>query len=269
MEKRVIGVFDSGVGGLTSLKHLLNKTDSTIIYFGDTDRVPYGQKSRDEILRMAEQNYRFLRSLNVDTILIACGTVCSNAYEHLLDISDIPIFEIITPTCKRAIEKTKNGRIMVLGTLATINSHSYAKRIKSLNHDISILEVACPDFVPLIEHGYIRDENIVTLNAVKKYLEPIKSFAPDCVILGCTHYPLISTFIQNEFSSASIIDSGKEGALNLLCSNNIISSNCMDNACNVHFYVSGASSQFMEIADIFLGMELHDFDISHVNIEQF
>ncbi len=206
-----IGVFDSGVGGLTVLKELaLTFPSENFIYLGDTARLPYGTKSPDTIRKYSEQIMDFLISKKVDAIVIACNTASSQVPEK--EWQGVPVFNVIDPGAELAVQTTENGRIGILGTRATIASGSYAKKIKSLAPETLVFSQACPLFVPLAEEGWT-DDPITNLIAFR-YLQPllhIQSEAQiDTLILGCTHYPLLKTAIQKACgSSVQLVDSGE------------------------------------------------------------
>ena len=185
-----IGVFDSGVGGLTVAREIIRQIpNEKIIYFGDTARVPYGSKSKETVTRFSEQIVRFLRTFQVKTIVVACNTASACALDALERDIDIPIIDVVKPGAKAAWEATRNGRIGVIGTEATIGSQIYAKYIQELNRDVTIYGKACPLFVPLVEEGLLEDP--VTDEIARRYLAELIDIDIDTLILGCTHYPLI------------------------------------------------------------------------------
>lgn len=185
-----IGVFDSGVGGLTVAREIMRQIPKEkIIYFGDTARVPYGSKSKDTVTRFSKQIVRFLQSFEVKTIVVACNTASAYALDELERESDIPIIGVVKPGAKAASEVTQNGKIGVIATEATIGSQIYTKYIKELNKDVTICGKACPLFVPLVEEGLWQDP--VTDEIAKRYLTELIDIDIDTLILGCTHYPLI------------------------------------------------------------------------------
>lgn len=185
-----IGVFDSGVGGLTVVREIIRQIpNEKIIYFGDTARVPYGSKSQDTVTRFSEQIVRFLRTFQVKTIVVACNTVSAYSMEALERDMDVPIIGVVKPGARVAAEVTKNGRIGVIGTEATIGSQIYTKYIQELNRNVTIYGKACPLFVPLVEEGLWEDP--VTDEIARRYLTELIDIDIDTLILGCTHYPLI------------------------------------------------------------------------------
>lgn len=190
-----VGVFDSGVGGLTVVREIMRQIpNEKIIYFGDTARVPYGSKSRETVTRYSEQIVRFLRTLEVKTIVAACNTASAYALETLEQSIDIPIIGVLKPGARTAAEVTRNGRIGVIATEATVGSRMYTKYITTLNSNVTIHEKACPLFVPLVEEGLWEDP--VTDEIVRRYLSELIDTDIDTLILGCTHYPLIRSTLR-------------------------------------------------------------------------
>lgn len=190
-----IGVFDSGVGGLTVAREIMHQMpNEKIIYFGDTARVPYGNKSKDTVTRFSKQIVRFLQTFQVKTIVVACNTASAYALEELEKEIDIPIIGVVKPGAKAASEVTKNGKIGVIATQATIGSKIYSQYITQLNKQVTIYGKACPLFVPLVEEGLWVDP--VTDEIAKRYLSELIDLDIDTLILGCTHYPMIRSTIQ-------------------------------------------------------------------------
>lgn len=185
-----IGVFDSGVGGLTVAREIMRQIpNEKIIYFGDTARVPYGSKSKETVTRFSRQIVRFLQSYRVKTIVVACNTASAYALDDLERETDIPVIGVVKPGAKAAAQTTRNGKIGVIATEATIGSRIYSQYIKKINQDVTIYGKACPLFVPLVEEGLWEDP--VTDEIAKRYLTELIDIDIDTLILGCTHYPLI------------------------------------------------------------------------------
>lgn len=185
-----VGVFDSGVGGLTVAREIMRQIpNEKIIYFGDTARVPYGSKSKETVTRFSRQIVRFLSTFQVKAIVVACNTASACALDELEQESDIPIIGVVKPGARAASEVTRNGRIGVIGTEATIGSKIYNQYITELNRDVTIYGKACPLFVPLVEEGLWVDP--VTDEIARRYLAELIDLDIDTLILGCTHYPLI------------------------------------------------------------------------------
>ncbi|MCH5257431.1 MAG: glutamate racemase [Lachnospiraceae bacterium] len=189
-----IGVFDSGVGGLTVAREIMRQLpNERIVYFGDTARVPYGSKSRDTITRFSRQIVRFLQMQEVKAIVVACNTASAYALDELEHEVDIPIIGVVKPGAKTAIEATNNGKIGVIATEATIGSGIYKRYIEENDTSVSVIEKACPLFVPLVEEGLWEDP--VTDEIARRYLTELIDIDIDTLILGCTHYPLIRSTV--------------------------------------------------------------------------
>ncbi|MCD7954966.1 MAG: glutamate racemase [Lachnospiraceae bacterium] len=190
-----IGVFDSGVGGLTVAREIMrNLPREHIVYFGDTARVPYGSKSKDTIVRYARQIIHFLQTQDVKAIVIACNTASALALDTVEKELDIPIIGVIRPGARVAVTATKNRRIGVIGTESTINSHMYQKLINEADPSVTVYEKACPLFCPLVEEGWLKDP--VTKEVARRYLAELMDKDIDSLILGCTHYPLLRSLIR-------------------------------------------------------------------------
>lgn len=196
MDHRPIGVFDSGLGGLTAvreLRRLLPGED--IIYFGDTGRVPYGGRSPEAIVHYARQDVAFLRTFDLKAIVVACGTVSTTALDVLVRENDIPVWGVVEPAARAAARATRNGRVGLIGTQATIRSGAYERRIAREDPSIQVLTEACPLFVPLVENGRFRPGDIVAETVAAEYLAPMRKAGVDTLVLGCTHYPLLTEVI--------------------------------------------------------------------------
>lgn len=208
----MIGIFDSGLGGLTAYKELRARMPaSDFVYFGDTGRVPYGSRSRALLTRYTRQDIRFLLSQGATVILAACGTVSSVALDGIRGEFTVPLIGVVDASVKAALAATKNEKIGVIGTGATISSGAFAKKIAAADPRADVISVACPMFVPLVENGYADSE--VTRLIAAEYLEEMKKADPDTVILGCTHYPLLKKIIQEVLGDkVTLIDSGAAAA---------------------------------------------------------
>ncbi|MBU2540661.1 MAG: glutamate racemase [Candidatus Omnitrophica bacterium] len=213
MDKRPIGVFDSGVGGLTVVRELLkNLPNERIVYFGDTARVPYGTKSKKAIVTFSLENALFLLKKKVKLIVVACNTSSSLALSALKKHFHIPIIGVIDPAVEQALRLTRSGRIGVIGTRATIESKVYEKKIHRLNRKMKVYSKACSLFVPFVEEGCLNNSAISKIASM--YLKDFKERKIDTLILGCTHYPLLKEVIANFFDKDVIlIDSGLPIAL--------------------------------------------------------
>lgn len=265
-KEKSIGVFDSGVGGLTAVRELNRLLPSeNIIYFGDTARVPYGSHSPETIIRFAKQDLRFLLQNNVKAVLIACGTVSSTAINVLRTMTDIPIVGVIEAASKKAVEVSKHGKIAVLATQATVSSHAYKKKIEILDKEAEVIEKACPLFVPLIENGYIEETNQITNLIVDEYLKEVLSYGPDTIILGCTHYPIIKSIIHNHTPNAVIVEAGKEAAIEL---SSILGKHGSNNiSIGIRRYiVSEKTENFSRICEMFLGEQITE-DIEVIEMD--
>lgn len=255
MNNAPVGIFDSGVGGLTAVKELRRLLpNEDIIYFGDTARVPYGTRNPDTIIEYAAQDINLLLKHGVKIIIAACGTVSSTLPQSFTDKLPVPYFSVIESTAKAAVNATKNNRIGVLGTPATIKSKSYAKTVAKLNPDISIFQNSCPLFVPLVENGYISPDNPVTRMVAEEYLAPIKASSADTVIMGCTHYPIIAPIIQSVMGSGTtLINPGLEtaaAAAEFLRKNGLAADE--NKKGEAKYLVSDSTDGFQELAKIFL-----------------
>lgn len=217
MDKRPIGVFDSGLGGLTavrSLRKILPEED--LIYFGDTSRVPYGGRSRETILKYARQDVRFLRSFDLKAILIACGTVSTTSLPTLKAENDLPMVGVVEPTCTRAAAVTKTKRVGMIATQASVRAGAYKRALAELDGEIEVFTKACPLFVPLVENGRFRPGDSVIETVAREYLEPMKATGIDTLILGCTHYPLLTEIIAGIMGpGVELVSAGEESAFEL------------------------------------------------------
>lgn len=213
--ERPIGVFDSGVGGLTVFREIMRQMpDEKIVYFGDTARVPYGSKSKETILRFSRQIVRFLLSKNVKAIVVACNTASANALPELEKECPVPIIGVIVPGARTACRVTEGGRIGVIGTTATINSGIYAEVIRDIRPDAQVIGRACPLFVPLVEEGLWEDP--VTDEIARRYIGELTQEGIDTLILGCTHYPLIKEAIgRTAGDKVHLVNPAKETAREL------------------------------------------------------
>lgn len=253
MDSRAIGVFDSGLGGLCAVRELEKLLPKEhIIYFGDTGRVPYGTKSDEIIKKYAAQDVRFLLSQNVKAVLAACGTVSSVALDALRDAFDIPVFGVIDGAAERASSLSKNKKIAVIGTEATIGAGVFERRLKEKGAET--LGVACPLFVPLVECGFSSDDEITVL-ACEKYLAPIRDFGADTVILGCTHFPIIAEAIGKCLPGVTLVNPAKEAA-NLLSEELLLRNMLSRDGDGTEYYVSDEPKRFDAVAKIFIGRKI-------------
>ncbi len=217
MDNRPIGVFDSGVGGLTAVRRLRELLpNEQIIFFGDTGRVPYGTRSNETIIKYTRQDVAFLRSFDVKAIVVACGTVSSVALEPVSRETETPMIGVVWPACAKALAATKNKRIGIIGTPATIRSGSYVRLLRAARNDLEIFTQACPLFVPLVENGRVHPGDPVIETMVREYLREIRDAGVDTLILGCTHYPLLAEVIGAFMGpDVTLIDTGAAAAESL------------------------------------------------------
>lgn len=252
-----IGVFDSGIGGLTVVRALMHRLPfENIVYFGDTARVPYGPKSPQVVREYAAQDTQFLVSHSVKMIVVACNTVSAVALEVVQKYSRVPVIGVILPGAQAAVSATRTKRIGIIGTVGTIASNAYTNAIRQLDSEVTVIGQACPLFVPLAEEGWI-DHKATDLIA-NEYLFPLKLQKVDTLVLGCTHYPILKPVIERIFDgSTSLIDSGEatagevEHALDTLGLRNPSTVNA-----NVQFFVSDIPHRFSEVGERFLGRTL-------------
>lgn len=248
-----IGVFDSGVGGLTVAREIMRQLpNENIVYFGDTARVPYGSKSKDNIIRFSRQIIRFLKTKNVKAIVIACNTATALALETVQAEFDIPIIGVIVPGARAAVRETRNGHIGVVGTEATIKSETYTKEIKKLLPKAEVVGKPCPLFVPLVEEGFAKHK--ITEEVIDIYLSGMKETDIDTMILGCTHYPLLRSRIMAYFGDkVHIVNPAYETAIDLkkiLEEQDLV--NTSGEPATYDFYVSDAAEKFKKFANSIL-----------------
>ncbi len=268
MDNRPIGIFDSGLGGLTCLKKVMEiMPGEDLIYFGDIGRVPYGTKSKEIIQKYARQDIRFLETFNIKFVIIACGTASSAALPMIQDEFDMEIAGVLTPTCIRAAELTKNHKIGVIGTPGTIKSGKYLRKLKEINPEIEVYSKACPMFVPLVENGYTSGEVVRIIS--EEYLTPLKNAGVDTLILGCTHYPILINAIQDIMgSNVKLVNAGAETAVyakKRLADSGLL---CSRERGSVQFYVSDSTEGFSELAGMFLEKHIEG-SVHTVDIEKY
>lgn len=245
----MIGIFDSGLGGLTAYRELQNlMPDGDIIYFGDTGRVPYGSRSHEILTRYAKQDIAFLISKGADRILAACGTVSSVVLDEIKSEFGVPIFGVVDASAEAALAATKNGIIGVIGTGATVSSGAFDKKLTAGGAK-KVVSVACPLFVSLVENGYIGRDCEVTKLVARDYLEAIRASGADTLILGCTHFPIIADIIGDLLPGVTLINSGAVAA------KAIASTATAGGNGKSEFYVSDNPVNFDAVARIFLGGE--------------
>lgn len=248
-----IGVFDSGVGGLTVAREIMRQNpEERIVYFGDTARVPYGSKSGETIIRYSRQNIRFLKTRGVKAIVIACNTASAYALETVAGESSIPVIGVIYAGAKTAVSATKNGRIGVIGTAGTVSSRIYPQVIGKMDGNVRIYQKACPLLVPLVEEGMLHDP--VTVEIASRYLEELKEKEVDTLVLGCTHYPLLRSLIGEIMGDrVTLVNPAYETALELqglLKTANLLNGRVgqLKPEEKYEFYVSDLAEKFTEFA---------------------
>lgn len=260
MDMRPIGVFDSGLGGLTAVRSLRQiLPEENLIYFGDTARVPYGGRSKDTILRYARQDVRFLRSFDLKAIVIACGTVSTTSLDTLQAENDLPIVGVVEPTCRRALLVTNNKKVGIIATLASIRSGAYEAALRRLGPDVEVIGKPCPLFVPLVENGRTERGDVVIETVAREYLEPLRATGIDTLILGCTHYPLLTDIVADIMGpDVTLVSAGEESAFELkrlLKADGLRADEARQGG--AEFYVSDRPEDFERIASVFLREDLH------------
>jgi len=264
-----IGVFDSGLGGLTCVKQLQKLLPhENILYLGDSGRVPYGTRSHETILRYSRQGASLLLSKGVKAIISACGTISSVAGASLAQSLPIPYFEVITPAAKSACSVTKTGRIGVMGTSATIKSGALQNAIKSVLPDAEVFPIACPLLIPMVESGHISPDDKLVQVTLELYLSQLASCKVDTVVLGCTHFPILSEAIGRYFGDGvTLVDSGRtvaEEAASALADSGILNDRGEG---SVSCLVTDSPDGFSAVAEIFLGQNVN-WSIKQIDLSE-
>lgn len=263
-----IGIFDSGLGGLTTVKAVREALpQEDIIYFGDTARVPYGNRSRETLIRYVTQDIRLLLRFGVKAVVIACNTADSMAREEMIKRFYMPIVGVVDPAAKAAAQATRNGRIGVIGTNATIASGIYERLIPAENPSASVFCVPTPLLVPLVESGRIRKGDDVTENVLREYLLPLREKEIDTLVLGCTHYPLLTGIIEDILPGVTLINSGStvtEKLKTVLAEKDLLTDNTAKGT--VKYFVSDAPEVFAEHGGLFIGDSIAS-DVTRIEIE--
>ena len=260
MDRRPIGVFDSGFGGLTAVRELARiMPEEDLIYFGDTGRVPYGGRSKDILVKYARQDVAFLRTFNPKAIVIACGTVSTTALDVLQAENDIPIFGVVGPAARAAAQVTRNGRVGLIGTKASIRSGAYERTLAKLRPRLEVTAQACPLLVPLVESGRFRPGDIVAETVAGEYLAPIRARGVDTLILGCTHYPLMKAVIGAYMGpDVNLVDVGEQCARWVKRQLELDGlRNQRPGAGRRRYFVSDSVQDFSDLASLFLGEDVH------------
>jgi glutamate racemase len=264
---KAIGIFDSGVGGLTVLKEVVRALpQEDTIYLGDTARVPYGTKSPETVVRYSRQIARFLCSRDIKLLVVACNTASAVALTTLQKELSIPVVGVIEPGARAAVQVTRSGKVGVIGTAGTVASSAYTKAIKQINPDIEVVTRACPLFVPLAEEGWV-DNEVARLTA-RMYLGDLKNQGVDTLVLGCTHYPILKVVISEVMGpGVTLVDSAEQTALTVA---QILSGQGLlrpeGEQGNHHYYVTDIPAGFIRVGNRFLGGQFGD--VYQVNLEQ-
>ncbi|MDO4492724.1 MAG: glutamate racemase [Clostridia bacterium] len=260
MDRRDICVFDSGMGGLTCIRQLTELLpNETLRYFGDTGRVPYGNRSAEILLQYARQDVAFLKTFSPKAIVIACGTVSTTCLDLLrAENKGVPVLGVVGPASEKAAKVSKNGRIGVVGTRATIRTGAYEKAIRRLRPEAVFESKHCPLLVPLVEDGRVTEKDTVTKLMIREYFAPMKRAEVDTIVLGCTHYPLLTELIREEMGpDVTLIDTGREVALalkQLLEQKDALTDSAEEG--NRYYYASDSATDFASLASVFLGCNI-------------
>lgn len=265
-----VGVFDSGVGGLTVAREIMRHLpNENIVYFGDTARVPYGSKSKDTIIRYSRQIINFLKTKGVKAIVIACNTASALALDVVQEESDVPIIGVVEPGARAALAATKTKKIGVIGTEGTIRSAMYEKIIQGFDSEASVIGKACPLFVPLVEEGFAKHH--VTEEIIDYYLASFMKTDIDSLILGCTHYPLLRSRIREYVGEKiTLVNPAYETAMdlkNLLEGNGLANTHREQEHGTYSFYVSDAADKFKQFANSILPYDIET--TKQINIEEY
>jgi glutamate racemase len=257
MSIKKVGIFDSGVGGLTVVKEVRNNFPYLdLFYLGDTARLPYGDKSEETIINYSYKNAKFLLSYDIDLLIVACNTSSSFSLPFLEKEFKFPIVGMIAPGAALALKKTKNKKIGLIGTRATIRSQSYRKEIENIDNKAEVFDASCPLFVPLVEEGFFEDE--VTEIVAKRYLKGLEEKGIDTLILGCTHYPVLTPTLKKILPNVEMISSGEATVVHLkdnfgLIINPVQSSSKKG---NLRVFATDTGTHFKEVAEKLLGEKI-------------
>ena len=268
MDRRPIGVFDSGLGGLTAVRELARiMPEEDLVYFGDTGRVPYGSRSRETIIHYARQDVAFLNTFNPKAIVIACGTVSTTALEVLQRDSAIPVFGVVEPAARAASRLTQNGKVGLIGTEASIRSGAYERALAALAPAVEVTAQACPLLVPLVENGRYQSGDSVTETVVAEYLAPMKEQGVDTLMLGCTHYPLLREVIAGYMGNGvSLVDVGEQCARWVADQLSARGLRAERTGKGTHrYFVSDSTGGFCRLASLFLGEDV-TADVQQIDI---
>lgn len=255
-----IGIFDSGIGGLTVLKEVCKiLPNENIIYLGDTARVPYGIRSAETVTKYSFECINFLLKKNIKLIVVACNTVSSVSLEEIKKRVEVPVIGVIEPGAKAATSITKNRKVGVIGTEATIKTKAYTNAIKTIRNEVEVYELACPLFVPLVEEGWTDD--IIAKLTAERYLSAMKSKDIDTIVLGCTHYPLLKKVIEEVMGNVNIVDSAIEtskAVKNILYNKNLFRDR--DTLPEKKFFVTDSPDKFVILGERFLHEKIYNIE---------
>lgn len=269
MDRRPIGVFDSGLGGLTVLKELHRVLPGEdFIYFGDTGRVPYGSRSRETIIKYARQDMRFLKTFDIKAVLVACCTV-SSLWKEIESEFNLPSVSVVAPSARHAAESTTNGRIGVIGTMATVNSRAFETELYKLDPNAEVMSIACPLFVPLVENGRVTPGDTVIETVAGEYLEPFRDFGCDTLILGCTHYPLLERIISEILPGVRLINPGVSSSdklKHILGESGLLTAGKAGGSTD--YFVSDDTGNFSELASLFMEQNISN-NVRKIDIDKF
>jgi glutamate racemase len=258
--ERPIGIFDSGIGGLTVLKEVSSLLPGeNIIYLGDTARVPYGIRSPETVIRYSFECTEFLMKQNIKILVVACNTVSAISLQEICNRVSIPVIGVIEPGARAAVSATKNKKIGIIGTETTIKSSAYAKAINAMAHDIEVYGLACPLFVPLVEEGWTT--GVIARMVVERYLTAVKDRGADTLVLGCTHYPLLKEVIQEVMGDIRLVDSAIETALavkHLLAEKGMLAGD--ETARARRFFVTDSPEKFISVGERFLKTKIDSIE---------
>ncbi len=254
LKNKPIGIFDSGVGGLTVVRTLVEKLPrESFVYFGDTAHVPYGTKTREQLFKYADDIITFLLSKDVKAIVVACGTHSSVTLPEMEDDCPVPLLGVVKAGARAAVKATRNRKIGIIATQASINSGSYTKAIKAIDSTCSVSSTACGQFVPLVESGLLTGP--ATRQAVREYIQPLLGESIDTLVMGCTHYPFLAPVISDFVGpDVTLVDPAEETVaelISLLEQKSLLADN--DTEYNRGYYVSGNAEYFYKLGRILVG----------------
>ncbi|MDF2522914.1 MAG: glutamate racemase [Clostridiales bacterium] len=268
MDNRPIGVFDSGLGGLTVLKEIMELIPSeSVVYFGDCGRVPYGTKSKETVIKYTLQDIRFLLNHDIKMIVIACNTASAYSLQMVKHSFDIPVVEVIHPGALTAVRTTKNKKVGVIGTTGTICSGAYEKEINKIDSEIEVFSKDCPLFVPLVEEGWWNND--IAYRVAQEYLIPLKNEGIDTLVLGCTHYPLLQETISRVMGDKVLLVSSAQEAAKTV--KNVIDTNNFARDGQIQpvyrYYTSDSVERFETLGSSFLNRSIHSAE--KIDIEKY